>query len=236
MAHSSASATKRTLASSTHDALRKEIIAGQIEADSRLNIRHLAARFEVGLAPIREALSRLSTEGLVTQTDHRGFTVVPVSVEELWDLHHARVQLNALALRQSIARGDAAWEERIVVARHRLLRSKRPADDVFDPEADQWAMVHKDFHHALLSACESARILRYCDQLFDECERYRHIARRVSTERPGVSEEHRAIAEAAIDREADLAIELLTEHFRRTAERAEQGLVARAAGSVTAAD
>lgn len=222
-----ASATKQTLASSIHDALRKEIIAGEIPADSKLNIRQLAARFDVGMAPIREALSRLSTEGLVTQSDHRGFAVIPISVEELWDLHKARVQLNDIALRQSIESGDVTWEERIVVAGHRLLRTRRPDDDLFAPGADEWTRFHKAFHHELLSACNSARILQYCDQLFDELERYRHVGRHASAPRPDVTEEHRAIMDATIGRDADLAVRLLTAHYLKTVERVELGLKSR---------
>ena len=218
------STTKRTLASSIHDAIRKEIIAGQIPADSKLNIRQLAARFEVGMAPIREALSRLSTEGLVTQSDHRGFAVVPISVEDLWDLHSARLQLNEIALRQSIEHGDAAWEERVIIASHRLFRCKRPDDDLFDPGADEWMRLHKAFHHELLSACSSQRVLRYCDQLFDDLERYRHVARHVSTERPDVVKEHKAIMQAVVDRDPDLACSILRAHFLKTAERVEISL------------
>lgn len=222
------SVTKRTLASSIHDTLRKEIIAGEIPADSKLNIRQLAARFDVGMAPIREALSRLSTEGLVTQSDHRGFAVIPISIEELWDLHKARAQLNEIALRQSIENGDATWEERIVVAGHRLLKTKRPDDDLFAPGADEWTGFHKAFHHELLSACSSTRLLQYCDQLFDELERYRHVGRHVSAPRPDVTEEHRAIMEATVNRDADLAVRLLIAHYLRTVERVELGLRSRA--------
>lgn len=230
MESGSSSTVKITLATSIHVALRKKIVAGQIQADSKLNIRQLAAEFEVGLAPVREALSRLSTEGLVTQTDHRGFSVVPVSVSELWDLHHARLQLSELALRQSIELGDEKWEEQIVIAGHRLMRIRRPEDDVFGPQADEWAQIHRAFHYALLSACSSTRILRYCDELFEELERYRHLARHISAERPDVPEEHRALMNATLERDADLAVQLLTEHFRRTAERVEIGLLSRDRG------
>ncbi|PZU21342.1 MAG: GntR family transcriptional regulator [Shinella sp.] len=218
------SSLKRTLASSTYEELRKEIIAGKLPSKAKLNIRQLASRFQVGLAPIREALSRLSTEGLVSQSDHRGFAVVSTTVEELWDLHGARVRLNELALRESIEFGDAAWEEQLVVAGHRLLRIKRPKDDVFGADADEWSRQHKAFHHALLAACQSKRILQFCDQLFDELERYRHVGRHVPQTRPDVADEHRAIMQAALDRNADQATSLLKEHYLRTVKRVEIGL------------
>jgi len=215
---------KRTLASTVYEVLRADIISGGFEGVSKLNIRQLAARFDTGMAPIREALSRLSTEGLVAQMDRRGFAVVPTSIDELWDLHHARVTINEVCLRESIAWGDRDWEEGVLVACHRLLRVERPQDDIFHPVAVEWTRLHRAFHHALLSACRSPRLLHYCDRLFDDLERYRHVGRHVASSRPHVADEHRAIMEAVIARDADAAVSLLSAHYRTTAERVDQAL------------
>ena len=100
--------TKETLASQVYDRLRQDIISVAIEPGEKLHIRSLCARFDVGLSPMREALSRLSSEGLVAQSDHRGFAVAPMGEQDLVDLTRARCWLNELAIRKSIAHGDAA--------------------------------------------------------------------------------------------------------------------------------
>src|SRR4029079_1707204 len=64
---------KETLASRVYDQLRQDIISVAVEPGEKLHIRSLCERFDVGLSPVREALSRLSSEGLVAQSDHRGF-------------------------------------------------------------------------------------------------------------------------------------------------------------------
>src|SRR5205085_6496812 len=69
---------KETLASHVYDRLRQDIISVAIEPGEKLHIRSLCERFEVGLSPMREALSRLSSERLVAQSDHRGFAVAPM--------------------------------------------------------------------------------------------------------------------------------------------------------------
>ena len=102
---------KETLASHVYDQLRQDIISVAIEPGEKLHIRSLCERFDVGLSPMREALSRLSTEGLVAQSDHRGFAVAPMGEQDLVDITRARCWLNELAIRKSIAHGDAAWEE-----------------------------------------------------------------------------------------------------------------------------
>ena len=106
--------TKETLASQVYDRLRQDIISVAIEPGEKLHIRSLCARFDVGLSPMRKALSRLSSEGLVAQSDHRGFAVAPMGEQDLVDLTRARCWLNELAIRKSIAYGDAAWEGALI--------------------------------------------------------------------------------------------------------------------------
>jgi DNA-binding transcriptional regulator YhcF (GntR family) len=118
-------AGKETLASSIYDQLRQDILTVEFPADAKLNIRALCERFDVGLSPVREALSRLSRENLVRQADHRGFTVAPLSKADLHDLTKARCALDGMALRQSIEARDAAWEEQLLISYHRLSRTPR---------------------------------------------------------------------------------------------------------------
>src|SRR5713226_2158585 len=85
---------KITLASAVYEQLRDDIITGAEPPSRRLHIQGLCDRFAVGLSPVREALSRLSSEGLIKQTDRRGFSVTGVSLSELFDLTRARCWIN----------------------------------------------------------------------------------------------------------------------------------------------
>src|SRR5271155_5629741 len=93
-AMSSAEAVAGTLASSAYGRLRQEIITGDQVPGSRLHIKQLCDRLGIGLSPMREALNRLSAEGLVRQFDQRGFRVAPLNVEDLRDLTRMRCWLN----------------------------------------------------------------------------------------------------------------------------------------------
>ena len=214
---------KRTLATTMYGQLRDEILTGSIIPESKLNIRALCGRFSVGLSPMREALSRLSAEGLVQQADNRGFTVMPVSVAELLDLNQARCWVNEVALRQSIARGGAAWEEGLLLAFHRLSRTPRHRDADVDRNPD-WERTHRTFHRALIDGSGSHWLTETCERYFEAAERYRHLARIAGISRGGQEDEHRAIMQAAVDRKADEAVERLTMHFNRTAELVQQVL------------
>jgi DNA-binding GntR family transcriptional regulator len=173
-------------------------------------------------------LNRLTSEALVLQSDQRGFAVTPASERDLDDLLTARRWLNELALRQSIARGDAAWEEDVLLAFHRLARLPRFTPGEPPAANPAWEAAHAAFHEAILAACGSDWLIGFCRQLFNAAERYRHIARfSAANERaPAALDEHRAIMEATVAREADRAVELLVAHFDRTAAIVRRALAA----------
>lgn len=217
----------RSMASAAYRRLREEIITGGLPPGAKLHIRQLCDRLGHGLSPVREALNRLASEGLVAHTDQRGFTVAGLDLEDLADLTAARVQLNQVALRAAIERGDAGWEETLLLSYHRLTRTPRhlPAEQGRNPA---WELAHRAFHSALIAGCGARRIRDICEQLFDAADRYRHVARIAVSDRRPDDDEHRAIMEAAVSRDAETAVELLTAHFRQTEELVRRKLFATA--------
>jgi len=207
---------RETMASVIADRLRREIIACAFAPEERLRVRQLAERFGVALSPVREALNRLSSEGLVRQSDLRGFSVMPVSEQDLDELSRTRCWLNERALRESIAHGDAAWEEGVLIAYHRLSRIDRgPSEQINEP----WEAAHRAFHRSLIEACGSRWMIAFCEQLFDQADRYRRIGRGARDAQERVHpDEHRAIMDAAVARDAELAVRLGNEHIMRTTE------------------
>jgi DNA-binding GntR family transcriptional regulator len=216
-------AASETLASAIYAQVRQDILSGSLRPGEKINIRQLCERFDVGFSPVREALNRLSTHQLVRQTDRRGFKVAPATGAELADLTRARCLVNEAALRASIEKGDAAWEEHVLLSFHRLLRT--PRDDL-SPGVSQWTQAHRRFHRALLRACGSDNLLDYCDQLFDAAERYRLLGASAAGQRIDADEEHRAIMQATVDRRADEAAALLVRHFEKTLDHLRGVLVA----------
>ncbi|HLZ65176.1 MAG TPA: FCD domain-containing protein [Aliidongia sp.] len=205
-----------TLASTAYGQLRQEILAGDQVPGSRLHIKQLCERLGIGLSPMREALNRLSAEGLVRQIDQRGFRVAPLDLEDLRDLTRMRCWLNEAALRAAIAAGDAAWEEGLIVAHHRLMRAPRAAERGGGQRSQAWEAAHREFHAALIAGCGSRRMLEQCDALFDAADRYRQVSRIASADQRDDADEHAAIMEATLRRDADTAVALLTRHMQRT--------------------
>jgi DNA-binding GntR family transcriptional regulator len=205
--------------SAVYQRLRRDLIKAAFLPGEKLLIASLCARYDVGLSPVREALNRLSREGLVVHSEQRGFYVPPFSNEHLDDLTKTRGWLNEIGLRESIVHGDAAWEERVVLAYHRLSKRRRYVDDGAQAQvSEEWEDAHREFHASLVSACGSTWLIQYCDQLFDAAERYRNLSRLPQPVRAMRNDdEHRLIMDAVVARDANRAIQILHQHFEHTA-------------------
>ncbi len=207
-----------TLASSVYDMMRQDILKGDLPPGEKLRVEYLRDRYGVGASPIREALNRLSVDGVVMRVDQKGFRVATVSVAELDELIKTRCWLEETAIRESIAAGDDAWEERLVLAFHRLSKAPRSAEQITYAINPDWEVLHRAFHLALIGACGSRWLISYCEQLNDLADRYRQLAVRVTYPRRNELDEHKAIMDAAVNRDPDRAVEVLMDHYRRTAE------------------
>lgn len=208
----------RTLAAATLGRLRADVVRGTLRPGDRLRFDHLRRSYGVGLSPLREALSRLTADGLVLLQGQRGFQVAPVSVSDLWDIYNVRRGLEVTALRVSIAHGDDRWEAEIVAAFHRLAKCHAGSQDHPALRSDEWERWHRAFHLSLLSACGSPWLLHLRNILFDHAERYRHLSAAYGYPSRKSLREHRGVMEATLARDADRACRLLEGHMRRTVE------------------
>jgi len=207
-----------TRASSVYDRLQDDILTGKLAPGRKLRLKELIETYNTGNSPLREALNRLSANGMVVREENRGFRVSPAHTEELIELTRTRCWLEEIALRESIAHGDVAWEERIVLAYHWLSRAASSQEKTKQPTSPEWEEHHREFHLALISACNSSILIEFCSQLQKRTVRYRNLAEVVEYRDRHELEEHKDLQEAALARNADLAVELLTRHYTVTSE------------------
>lgn len=207
-----------TQATAAYRRLRTDILEGRLAPGQRLKVQDLAALCGAGPSPVREALAQLAAEGLARRIEQRGFRVADADPAGLSELVRSRCLAEAAALREAIARGDAAWEDAVAAAERRLARLPRSLDATRYVTNPAWEAAHRSFHQALLSACGAAPLLTFCERLRDEAERYRAQANAVAWPGRDVAAEHAAIAEAALDRDADRAAALLAQHLGATGE------------------
>ena len=212
------SAPERALTYSDYvfDNLRSDIVCGSFAPGEKLAMKTLSSRYRVGLSPIREALHRLVGEGFVHSIGQRGFTVPPLSIEDLADLTALRSLVEEAAIRQAIVRGDDAWEAGIVGAFHRLARQVDRLGSTSDAAMQQYDKVHRSFHVAIFAGVTSARLATLQATLFDQAFRYRKSLHGPSLSPDHVIAEHRQLMESVLTRDPERAVAAICGHLHLT--------------------
>ncbi len=213
---------KETIAARTTAALREEILSGALAPGTKINLDRLRERFAVSLAPVREAMTRLAAEGLVEAEAQRGYRVAPLTRTNLAEITRLRQELETLALRLAIERGDIDWESRLLAALHRLERSPAEA-----PAA------HDAFHAALTDAAGMPLLAALGSQLRALHSRYWRCLPQTQplAAADHTAPDHATIAQAALARDAALACRLLAEHIAATGTAARKTLATEPPGA-----
>ncbi|MBN0049182.1 GntR family transcriptional regulator [Streptomyces actuosus] len=215
-AHSSASSGKQMLSEQAYTRLRDAIMRGDHGPGDALKPQDLAKEQGVSLAVVREALVRLVGEGLADRLPNRGFAVPAFSDRRWQETAEARRTVEPVVLRMSIERGDVDWEARVRAAHHRLARTPVHGPEEGGYYSGAWSEAHRVFHRTLLEGCDNPVLLETFDRMWTASELARRWSAHRHPDRDHVGE-HRRLEEAALARDADTAVEVLTRHLTRTA-------------------
>jgi DNA-binding GntR family transcriptional regulator len=196
--------------------IRSDILGGRIEPGSQMQFARMRAEYGASVGVLREALMRLSAEGLTVNQAQQGFRVMEVSLDDLVDLTESRCFIESLVIRDSVASGDLEWESRVVAAHHRMERTEKYDPTNAAPVTPAWADAHHVFHMALVSAAKNRRLVGIAASLRASAEVYRHWSMPFETEKRDVEGEHRQLMELCLMRDADGAAEAITLHLRLT--------------------
>lgn len=207
----------KTLNGEVFERVRVDILAGHLRPGTRLRPAELAQEYAVSMSVVREALARLAEQELVNWVPQTGFSVVPLSLDDLADLTDVRLDIEVLAFRYAVQRGDLAWEGRVLAAQHTLERTRQFDPDDPDRFTEDWATAHADFHTALLEGCNSRRLLDIAAQLRDGAELYRRWSHALAHDvERDIPSEHRTLVQAVLDRNEAAAAQGLASHIRHT--------------------
>jgi DNA-binding GntR family transcriptional regulator len=205
-----------TKAEAAYTELRRRILDGSVSPESTLKQEQLASEFGISTTPLREALRRLESEGLVKLAAHKEVIVSPVDNTELIDLYEVREQLDALAARLAAERHDSDEATRIAAARDALLGSPSAAP----------LRLNRFFHRSIYIACHNVVLIDALESLWDRSDRHRRILHPVALDRE-VVDEHMALADAVLEGDGERASALMARHVRDTLEAIQQLAVTR---------
>jgi DNA-binding GntR family transcriptional regulator len=188
-------------------AVRERILTGELARGSRLRQEELAAELGVSRTPLREALRRLASEGLVEFNPNRGATVSRDDVANFWHAWAARV-----AIEPGAARLAARARDPEAAAGLRALIGEQRAG--VDRGGDTY-VANRDFHLALVAASGNPHLARFAETLWVP-----RIARRIYTLQAvdpsrvlAWADDHDRIADAIAEGDGDLAAALTRAHI-----------------------
>ena len=206
----------KTTTEGTYERLRADLLSCRLKPGERLSINKLCVELAVSLGAVREALSRLTSEGLVVAEPQRGFRAAPVSASELQNLSNALVDIETICVRRAFAQGGIAWEARVLSAYHQLSRASIARADAID---DPVAQAHCRFRDELMSACGNPELLRLREMLIDKAARYRSLARKKHLDVRNVEQQQRQLVNAVMARDVEKAVTLMTQHQHSVEQR-----------------
>lgn len=199
-----------TKADMAYRQIRAEIVEGDMPAGAPIDQEALAARLGLSTTPVREALRRLESEGLVVSRPHRDTVVAPLTLQQLEDTYIVRLALDPLAI--SIAAKEAPDEE---------LKAIQQLSRQASADIDPVSQMHQNrrLHRAMYQACGNAVLVQLLDTLWDSSDRYRLTSLHDDRTVQRAHVEHSSIAEAMVARRADEAADLMRRHVADSLER-----------------
>ena len=203
--------SSNTVGTSTYEKIKHDIIFGDLAPGSKLKLDALRERYSASVSTLRETLNRLASEGFVAAEEQRGFFVTPVSHEDLIEIAKLRVLLECHALKESIENGDTDWEGNLVAAHHKLHLMEKRMLTGDESEKETWKRYDWQFHLAMIQACNSKNLLDLHSTLNDKYLRYQMLVLTYRGE--AAVQEHKAMFEAALNRDAQEAARLLELHI-----------------------
>lgn len=186
-----------------YDALRKAIIEGDLAEGENLRQDQIAQMFNTSRIPVREALSRLEQDGLITTERYKGAVVAGLSIEEIDEIFEFRALIEAEVIRLAVPNLD---RETLETATHHC--------EAFGQETNsaRWGEINRNFHYTLYRASRRPYYLQIVGSSLDRIDRYLRAQLTLTNGMSRAKIEHQAILDACVARDAELAAQLTRNH------------------------
>lgn len=199
-----------TKADEVYAKLRLQIVSGDFMPGDKVTIRQIAGLYQVSMMPVRQALSRLHSDGFVSITN-RTVKIKELSAKDVKDIFAIRIRLETLALEWAIPHID---EEK---AGH-LQQIIDQMGKEYNPDIE-WGKLNKQFHLTFYSYADSPSLLSTLRDIWGSVEAYMNIYASSSSNLetfPLSYEEHQQLISFAYRKETNKALDLLVKHLSNT--------------------
>ena len=207
-ARRSAPIPRQSLAAAVVERLRDQILNGELREGEQLRQDAIAAEFQISRIPVREALSHLAAEGLITIVANRGAVVSSLAPEEIEQLFETRAVLECYMLRCAIPNltdADFAKAEKILKQYEQSLEK--------DSEIKNWGDWNWSFHSTLYAPANRASMMSYIKTLNNNCDRYTRLHLLVTRGLHVAGKAHHDLLDACKTRDPEIASNALWKHI-----------------------
>jgi len=214
-----------------YEQIRDDILTGKYTPNQKLILKELSQHLDLSPMPVREALNHLEKDGLVKRIPHQGYTVSPLSLEEMEELFELRIVLETFALRLAVKR----IEERLLEKLFHLTREmERYIEEhekqsghahPLNPEKKKFMSINREFHLTIVSATGYTHLPAMLSNIFDKSERYMNLLEFVVGLDRGDLLEHQNIVWAIKRQDREQAELLIKQHIQRVLEELKQYVI-----------
>ncbi|WP_293697399.1 GntR family transcriptional regulator [uncultured Agrococcus sp.] len=191
------------------NAIRDAILDFKLKPGDRLVEREIITSMEVSRATVREAISVLASEGLVTVIPQRGAHVAAPSLEDAEDLYEVRAALESLVVRRFISRAN---ENEFVTLEASVERMAAKLDE--EPAVIDFLRAKDEFYEVLLAGARSSSLTQLLGSIQARVRLLRVTSLSTADRLPRVVQEMRDIVDAIFARNPDRAARLMAEHIQ----------------------
>jgi DNA-binding GntR family transcriptional regulator len=206
-------------------ALGEQVYAQLLEAILDCSLRpgsevfegELAERYAVSKSPVRDALIRLRSDGLVEVSARRGYRIKPVSLADVVEMYAMRMIYERAAVTGVIQHADDA----ALAALDRFNTSENAGD------LRRWVLENRDFHSALAQLSGNSRLHHAARKLMEESDRIMHMGLSAKPHQdpiPRFGQAHAEIIAAIQERKKRVALALIAGHIEGSRDRALRAL------------
>jgi DNA-binding GntR family transcriptional regulator len=212
-----------SLSDRAYELLKNDIITCVLEPGQQIAQRQLGDRYEFGMTPVREALQRLTQEGLVQPIPRFGYIVTPVTLSDVREIFELRSILESAAARLAVERGTQADLQKIAKQATFSYVYKDRSSYI------EFLTLNTKFHRAVAVLTGNGRLVDQISRLLDEMTRIFHLGLDLRDSAAEMRGEHINLAQALVVRDAELAVQVVGAQIARSQERIFEALTSGAA-------
>jgi DNA-binding GntR family transcriptional regulator len=209
----------QSLATQTYETIKREIITCVLQPGQQIAQPQLAERYGVGVTPVREALQKLTREGLIQSIPRFGYLVTPITVTDVSEIFELRAILECAAVRLAASRSTSAQLD--------VLDGLADCTYVYKDRSSytDFLLHNREFHIELAIASGNQRLVDVISQSLDELNRVFHLGLDLKDSAEEMRCEHRDLVNALIKKDADTAEQVALEQINRSKQRVFEALI-----------